>query len=157
VNLTNSTLVMMTRESAVTIKQAAETDLTAIFSFDQITQINQGRQEFIRHAIETGTCFVSVDHAEVIGYGVLEYSFYGNGFISIVYVHPCYRRRHVGYDLIRHMESLCRTKKLFTSTNLSNLPMHTLLEKLGYKLSGVIDNLDPDDPEVVYFKSLENE
>jgi len=55
------------------------------------------------------------------------------------------------------MESLCRTKKLFTSTNLSNLPMHALLEKVGYKLSGVIDNLDPDDPEVVYFRSLENE
>ena len=52
------------------------------------------------------------------------------------------------------MESLCRTPKLFTSTNLSNLPMQSLLAKLEYQLSGVIHNLDEGDPEIVYFKRL---
>gem|GEM_PF-5850403 len=33
-------------------------------------------------------------------------------------------------------------------------PMQLLLEKSGYSLSGFIDNLDPGDPELVYFKRL---
>jgi len=46
------------------------------------------------------------------------------------------------------------SKKLFTSTNLSNLPMQSLLAQLNFKLSGVIENLDEGDPELVYFKPL---
>ena len=53
------------------------------------------------------------------------------------------------------MESLaarCKTDKLFTSTNQSNEPMQQLLTRLGYKPSGVIYNVDPGDPELVYFR-----
>jgi hypothetical protein len=56
--------------------------------------------------------------------------------------------------LLQYMESVCQTPKLFTSTNLSNLPMQSLLAKLNYVLSGVIHNLDESDPEIVYFKRL---
>jgi hypothetical protein len=55
---------------------------------------------------------------------------------------------------MRYFESACETAKLFTTTNLSNLPMQSLLAKLGYKLSGVIDDLDLGDPELVYVKYL---
>jgi hypothetical protein len=64
------------------------------------------------------------------------------------------RRNGAGAALVKHIESLCQTPKLFTSTNLSNLPMQSLLAKLGYILSGVIHNLDEGDPELVYFKRL---
>ena len=40
-------------------------------------------------------------------------------------------------------------QKLFTATNQSNLPMQHRLESLGYVRSGVILDLDPDDPELV--------
>ncbi len=53
-----------------------------------------------------------------------------------------------------HVEVLCQTDKLFTSTNQSNRPMQKLLEKLGYQPSGYIENLDEGDPELVYFKRL---
>jgi len=56
--------------------------------------------------------------------------------------------------MMRYLESICRTPKLFTSTNLSNLPMQSLLAKLGYKLCGVIHHLDEGDPELVYVKFL---
>jgi hypothetical protein len=45
----------------------------------------------------------------------------------------------------------------FTSTNLSNIPMQSLLAKMGYLLSGVIHHLDEDDPELVYVKYLNND
>ena len=44
--------------------------------------------------------------------------------------------------------------KLFTSTNRSNAPMQSLLAKLGYRPSGVIENLDEGDPELVYMKHV---
>jgi ribosomal protein S18 acetylase RimI-like enzyme len=89
-----------------------------------------------------------------IGYVVLDYSFYENGFISMLCVHPDYRRQGVGERLMQQVEGVCRTEKLFTSTNLSNTAMQRLLARLGYVLSGVIHNLDEDDPELVYFKLL---
>ncbi len=55
------------------------------------------------------------------------------------------------------MEALaarCDTPKLFTSTNQSNQPMQQLLDALGYLPSGVIHNLDPGDPELVYMLNL---
>ncbi len=100
-----------------------------------------------------GNCYLAID-TQVLGYGVLEYTFFENGFVSMLYVHPNYRKRSVGIRLMQHLEAMCRTSKLFTSTNLSNLPMQSLLAKLGYRLSGVIHNLDEGDPELVYVKYL---
>ncbi|MCL0069884.1 GNAT family N-acetyltransferase [Dehalococcoidia bacterium] len=41
----------------------------------------------------------------------------------MLYIHPEYRGKGIGSKLVRHVESLCKTEKLFTSTNQSNLPM----------------------------------
>lgn len=55
---------------------------------------------------------------------------------------------------MQHCESICRTPKLFTSTNLSNVRMQALLNKLGYTLTGTVHNLDEGDPEIFYFKRV---
>ena len=44
--------------------------------------------------------------------------------------------------------------KLFTSTNQSNAAMHAFCAAAGFVRSGVIENLDDGDPEIVYFKAL---
>ena len=136
------------------IRPALESDAEFIVSFDHIAQSDSRRKTFIRRSIAAGNCFVATYDERIVGYGVLEYSFYANGFVSMLYVHPEYQRRGVGTALMRHLESVCQTAKLFTSTNLSNLPMQSLLAKLGYELSGVIHNLNEGDPELVYVKNL---
>ena len=138
----------------ISIRPAVENDIEALCSLDLIARQEEGRREFIRREIVSGNCFVAVTNETVIGYGVLNYTFYDNGCINMLYVDAGHRRRGAGEALLRHMESLCRTPKLFTSTNLSNLRMQSLLAKLEYKLSGVIHNLDEGDPELVYFKRL---
>jgi ribosomal protein S18 acetylase RimI-like enzyme len=138
----------------ILIRPANESDVEALCSLDLIARCENDPREFIRRAVVSGTCFVAVAEEEVIGYGVLNYTFYCNGHIEMLYVHSGQRRRGAGEALLQHMESLCQTSKLFTSTNLSNLPMQALLAKLEYVLSGVIHNLDEGDPEVVYFKQL---
>jgi ribosomal protein S18 acetylase RimI-like enzyme len=138
----------------ISIRPASESDIEALCSLDLIARCENDRREFIRRSVISGTCFVAVAEEGVIGYGVLNYNFYDNGHIDMLYVDSGHRRRGSGEALLQHMESLCQTSKLFTSTNLSNSPMQTLLAKSEYVLSGVIHNLDEGDPEIVYFKRL---
>jgi len=93
-----------------------------------------------------------VDDNCVNGYGVLEHTFFGQGFVSMIYVAAGSRRRGIGRELLRALDARCRTRKLFTSTNSSNRAMQTLLSEAGFEASGVIHNLDPGDPELVYFR-----
>lgn len=138
----------------ISIRPALEDDIEALCTVDDIARREDERREFIRREVVSDNCFVAVIDGSVVGYGVLNYTFYNNGCIDMLYIHSDYRRRGVGSALVRHMESHCRTPKLFTSTNQSNLAMQALLIQLGYESSGVIHNLDEGDPEIVYFKRL---
>lgn len=145
---------MLMERDMISIRPAVENDIDALCSFDLIAQREEQRREFIRREVLSGNCFVAALDEKVIGYGVLNYTFFHVGNIDMLYIHADHRRSGAGAALLRHMESHCQTPKLFTSTNLSNLPMQSLLAKSGYVLSGVIHNLDEDDPEIVYFKRL---
>jgi ribosomal protein S18 acetylase RimI-like enzyme len=138
----------------ISIHRANESDVEAVCLFDPRARRENQRREFIRRSVAAGACFVAVAEDEVIGYGVLNYTFYHHGCIEMLYVHSSHRRRGTATALLRHLESLCETSKLFISTNLSNLAMQSLLAKLEYVLSGIIHNLDEGDPEIVYFKRL---
>jgi ribosomal protein S18 acetylase RimI-like enzyme len=109
---------------------------------------------FIERALRSEVCLVAEQDGAVVGYVVLEYTFYDQGFVSMLYVAAAARRRGVGRTLMREIETRCETLKLFTSTNASNGPMQALLDSLGYIPSEVIQNLDPGDPELVYFLDL---
>jgi GNAT superfamily N-acetyltransferase len=136
------------------IRLAEATDVDAIIALHQVPRHNSDRAPFIRRSIAGKGCYVAIDEGLPIGYAVLEYSFYDNGFISVVYLDAKYRRKGIGEELMRHLERVCRTPKIFTSTNQSNTAMQSLLAKLDYLPSGVIHNLDEGDPELVYYKRL---
>ena len=128
--------------------------MTAIAAFDPVAGRDPDRREFVRRRTARGECWVACKGGVVVGYAVLDYSFYSCGFVALLMVDPGHRREGVGAALMLHLESLCETEKLFTSTNESNAPMQALLAKLGYAPSGTIYNLDPGDPELVYVKAL---
>ncbi|MDH7505110.1 MAG: N-acetyltransferase [Candidatus Acetothermia bacterium] len=139
---------------AFAIRPATPTDISALCELDHVAQKDSRRRAFIERAVQAGNCYVVETGHLIVGYGVLEYTFYEQGFVSMLHIHPEYRRQGAGTMLMRHMESICQTSKLFTSTNLSNLPIQALLAKLGYELSGVLHHLDRGDPELVYVKFL---
>nr|ELR5264180.1 GNAT family N-acetyltransferase [Providencia rettgeri] len=56
-----------------------------------------------------------------------------------------------GHILINKLKEQSKTDKIFTSTNQSNLATQKLLEKTGFVPSGYIDNLDDNDPELIYY------
>lgn len=134
------------------IRIANTADVEVILAFDLIAQSDTTRQTFIRQAVEHGHCTVVEVEGRAVAYIIMERNFFGWPFIELVYVWTDYRQYGYATALMRHIENTCDTEKLFTSTNLSNLPMQHLLEKLGYTISGVVHNLDEGDPEVFYFK-----
>ena len=136
------------------IRSATPADRDKIMAFDHVARKEPARVQFIERGLRSATCLVAERHGEIIAYAVLEYTFYDNGFVSMLYVADGERRQGVGRALMKALASRCKTRKLFTSTNRSNKPMQQLLDRLGYMASGVIHNLDPGDPELVYFLDL---
>ncbi|MBE7382363.1 MAG: GNAT family N-acetyltransferase [Leptolyngbya sp. SIO1E4] len=136
------------------LRIAAKTDADAIIAFDHVAASDPARVQLIHNQIKSGACYIAVIDANVVAYAVLNYKFYDNGWIEMLYVHPRFRRQGIGSALIRHLINECCTPKLFTSTNQSNVPMQRLLATLGFARSGFIENLDEGDPEWVYFKRL---
>ena len=138
------------------LRVATSEDVKTLIRIDHVARINPERSAFIAKAVADGSCLVAVVDGDVVGYGVLEYSFFGNGFISMLYVDEEKRRTGIGSILLTALMHRCGTAKLFTSTNQSNRAMQSLLLIQGFKPSGIIHNLDAGDPELVYFKSQKN-
>jgi ribosomal protein S18 acetylase RimI-like enzyme len=144
------------RNKVFSIRPATKSDVSIICKFDPIAQQNKHRRDFVERSVGAANCFVIEEHDKVVGYAVFGYSFFEQGFVSMLYIHPAYRQQGAGMALMQHLKRISQTAKLFTSTNLSNLPMQSLLAKLGYILSGVIHHLDEGGPELVYVKYLKH-
>ena len=136
------------------IEKATHKEWASIIEIDAMLVGNHNRKYFIKDAIKAGRCLAALTSGKVVGYGILENTFYGQGFIGLLVVHPEYRRRGIATALIRRIETICPTKKLFTSTNKSNIIAQKTYEANGFVRSGHIDNLDEGDPEIIYFKHL---
>ncbi|WP_236173523.1 GNAT family N-acetyltransferase [Pseudomonas pseudonitroreducens] len=143
----------MTAQSNVRL--AVSSDLDSLIELDAIARREARRREFIAQAVSAGQCRVAVeprDASMLLGYGVLNDSFFEQAFIPLIVVRDSARRRGIGSAILLALESQCGAAKLFTSTNASNEPMRRLLDKHGFIASGQIENLDEGDPELVLVK-----
>jgi len=138
--------------SGVQVRLAATRDRRAIADCDPRVASDLQRRERIDAAIAARNCWVGEYNKAIAGYGVLSTSFFGRDFIELVYVAESMRRHGVGDALLETIERARHADRLFTSTNESNAPMRALLEKRSYEPSGEIQNLNADDPELVFVK-----
>jgi ribosomal protein S18 acetylase RimI-like enzyme len=81
-------------------------------------------------------------------------NFFGRDFIELLYVAEECRRCGIGNAILETIEHARPSSRIFTSTNELNIAMRSLLEKRGYQLSGKIENLNADNPELVFVKFL---
>ena len=58
-----------------------------------------GREELVQRAVQSGGAYVLEQGGKIIGIGVLEYTFFEHGFISLLYVSPSARRTGAGESL----------------------------------------------------------
>lgn len=136
------------------IRSATLEDVSAMLAFDAYASTHPERGHLLEASVGKQQCLVALRAGTVIGYVVLTYHFFDNGFVSLVVVAPDHQRQGVATQLLAAAEAACRTAKLFVSTNQSNLASRKLILKAGFVPSGVIENLDDHDPELVYFKHV---
>jgi ribosomal protein S18 acetylase RimI-like enzyme len=136
------------------IRPAVNNDHLPLCMIDTIAAGDPKRRADIAGWIEQGCCHLVEIEGEVAAYGVLTHHFFGHAFIEMLMVGTSWRRRGLGAALIAHFRSMSSGAKLFSSTNMSNHPMQDLLVKAGFRTSGYIDNLDENDPEIVFYCPL---
>jgi N-acetylglutamate synthase-like GNAT family acetyltransferase len=137
------------------IRDATTSDVPAMYAIDHMGTEKGNRLQQIHEWVSKGNAIIAVIDDVVVGYAVLEYTFFGQGFISMVMVEEESKRKRVATTLVTSLEERCKTDKLFTSTNESNKPMQALMQSMSYEPSGTVYNLDDGDPELFYLKRLE--
>jgi ribosomal protein S18 acetylase RimI-like enzyme len=140
---------------ATTIRQGTVGDLDALVAFDQVASSSEERRKQLEAGLRGSEISVALVDGIPKGYVLLNYRFYGHPFIELLYIASERRRAGLGSALIEHVLKHISGSKLFTSTNQSNEPMRELLRRLGFEESGIIHNLDPGDPELVFLKRLQ--
>lgn len=136
------------------IRTADQSDARKIGELDRDWTPILGRAARFERAASKGRLLVAEVDGELVGYAA-QSRFFGYDFLELLAVAPDKRRQGIATALIRAVEARSQSGKLFTSTNRSNKPMRRLCQRLGFQPSGVVENLDDDDPELVYFKRVE--
>lgn len=138
--------------NTVHFRLARADDLPALIGIDSVAAHDTRRVALLQQWVAAGSCHLLLLDARIAAYGVLHHHFFDSGFIEMLMVGADDRRRGLGEALLQHLVTRCERPRLFTSTNHSNQPMHALLARNGFIASGQIDNLDPGDPERVFFR-----
>jgi GNAT superfamily N-acetyltransferase len=129
-------------------------DAQALKSVDSGVPMDSARGAFIEQWLYEDTVVVAELDGRVVGYGVYNQGFFHQSHVEMLMVHPDYRGKRIGEQLLEALEEMCDTPKLFVTTNLSNHRMQTLLLRKGYAACSHIDELDPGDPELVFVKKM---
>ncbi|MFN2528597.1 MAG: GNAT family N-acetyltransferase [Candidatus Baltobacteraceae bacterium] len=133
------------------IRKGSQSDLTRLEGLPQAEPWNR-HLAMLGRSLGTRECVVAEIRSEVVGMAVWDRDFFARAFIWMLGVHPNHHRQGVASALIERVESLCKGESLFTSTNKSNAPMQALLKGRSYLETGFLDNLDPGDPEIFFYK-----
>lgn len=110
------------------------------------------RFKMIEEYIINKKCIIYLLKRKILGFLLFNMDFFQNNFIELLIVSDEARRKGIGSKMLLFYEKTLNPGKIFTSTNQSNEIMQRVLEKNGYKYSGIIYNLDEDDPEVIFCK-----
>ncbi|QNO15867.1 GNAT family N-acetyltransferase [Alkalicella caledoniensis] len=134
------------------LTQAQLKDLDKIVEIDKSVIGHNGRKDMLKKSIESESCLISMQENEIAGFLTYNTNFFGYSFIELVIVSPQERRKGHATALLQHFVKIASTEKIFSSTNQSNTRMQEVFERNGFTRSGIIENLDEGDPELIYFK-----
>jgi RimJ/RimL family protein N-acetyltransferase len=142
----------------VSLRLATKDDKSLAIAFDYILDkyryIELKREEKITKAISDKECFIISAGSTAVGFVIFDYHFFDQGWIELIIIDEKYRGKGIGVQVFDLLCKQCKTDKVFTSTNGSNLPMQKALTKAGFTFAGKLDGLDDDDPEFFYYKKI---
>jgi len=136
------------------IRKAKTDDLPLLIAFDKNAHTDINRQQEIKTAIVTGSCWVFADAGRPVAYTILDQNFFHHPNIRYLFVSENARRKGAASLLIRHMETVCGKDRIFISSPQGNNEMLNLLHKLDYQCCGEIRGVSDYDTELVFIKHL---
>jgi len=122
------------------------------YAFDKCDHVKLNRETKIIKAISDKECFIILVGSRAVGFIIFDYRFFEQGWIELIIIDEKYRSKGIGGQVFDLICKQCKTDKVFTSTNTSNIPMQKALAKVGFSIAGKIDGLDEGDPELFYYK-----
>lgn len=137
---------------SVDLRPALPGDLSAILDMDPFAHQEERRHDYISQAIRGAQgrdVRVLIVDDELVGYAIMG-EFFGHPFLERLSTAEPQRRRGVASALMANIEAAFEGDRMFASTNESNHIMRALLVKRGFRVSGVVENLDPGDPELFF-------
>ena len=139
------------------IRPGRLTDLEALKAIDSFyLDGHTERADEIADWLRGGQAYVAMDRGAACAYAALGHAYFRKPTIEMLMVAETHRRKGIARQLVGWLEAQAAGPEIWTSTNLSNHPMQRLLASLGYELTGFINNLDPGDPELFFYKKLNN-
>ena len=142
----------------ISLRKATIKDKAIVVDFgyglDQVEQINLKREQKITKAILAKECYIVLANDSVVGFVLFDYRFFDQGWIELIFIGEKFRGNGIAGQAINLICKQCKTNKVFTSTNSSNIQMQKVLSKLGFSFSGKLIGLDEDDPELFYVKRV---
>jgi ribosomal protein S18 acetylase RimI-like enzyme len=140
----------MPASTALRVRDATPTDAPALIALDSVAASDPRRAEQIGGWLAQGNVHVADQAGQLAGYLVIHHHFFGEAFVEMLMVAREQRSQGVGATLLRHAIAQRGQRKLFTSTNASNIAMQRLLVASGFIDSGIVHGLDDGDPELIY-------
>jgi ribosomal protein S18 acetylase RimI-like enzyme len=137
---------------ALEIRSASTADLPLVARVDPRLDGDEDHRRHIGELLETGLSWLALRGGAPVGFAIVTRHFYNFPFVDLLVVAEAGRRGGVGRALMKHCEAAHASDRIFTSTNESNTPMRRLLARIDWQVTGLIENLDAGDPELVFVK-----
>jgi ribosomal protein S18 acetylase RimI-like enzyme len=137
---------------SVEIRFATLEDVPDILRVDPLAEREERRYDYISRAIQgemSRTVKVYILDGRLVAVSVLG-DFFGHPFLELIATAPNRRRMGIASALLADIETSLDDDRFFVSANESNTVMRDLLVRRGYRVTGMVENLDPDDPEIFF-------
>ncbi|HEY2706722.1 MAG TPA: GNAT family N-acetyltransferase [Caulobacteraceae bacterium] len=134
------------------LRRVGADDLDLLAEIDPRLGSDSAYRAHIGELLAADMSWAAVNGDAGLGFAIVTRHFFGFPFVDLLEVADSGRRRGIGLTLMARCEAVHTADRIFTSTNESNDPMRRLLAKAAWKVSGMIEDLDPGDPELIYVK-----
>lgn len=127
-------------------------DVPEILLLDPMAEREERRYDYVSRSIQ-GDMGRSVNvlmlDGMIAAFSVVG-EFFGHPFLELIATAPNRRRLGVASTLLSHIETGIDDDRLFVSASESNTIMRDLLIQRGYRITGMVENLDPNDAEIFF-------
>jgi len=137
---------------AVEIRPATAADVRYICEINETADREERRYDYISRAIQGShgrDVRVLIMDEELVGFAVMG-EFFGHPFLELIGVSSRHRRLGVASAILTNIEIGFEGDRMFVSANETNITIRDLLVARGYRVTGMVENLDPGDPEIFF-------